>query len=82
MNRSLWKTPRLLVGVTPQHTKDVKNHVLRTCLRAAMISPDRTGQIIHVHNGHRFIPVHITEKRIGYKYGQFVLTKKRVKKTK
>jgi small subunit ribosomal protein S19 len=40
-----------------------------------MIIPDFIGLTFNVHNGHKFIPVYVTENMIGHKLGEFVLTR-------
>ena len=53
-----------------------------TYLRSATIGPESVNanqaKVIFVHNGHKFVPVRIRENLIGFKFGQFALTKKRV----
>lgn len=40
-----------------------------------MIIPDMVGLTIAVHNGRQHIPVFITEDMVGYKLGEFALTR-------
>jgi ribosomal protein S19 len=68
MNRSAWKIPRVV------SLEDGS----KTYLRSATIGPDSIDKRFYLHNGHKFIAIKIGEKTIGYKLGQFVLTKKRV----
>lgn len=52
--------------------------------RMLPISISMVGLLIHVHNGHRYIPVKITSDMIGCKLGEFVPTRRILvhKKTK
>lgn len=76
MNRSIWKIPRVIQPRPSQRKTPEKS--VDTYQRAAVIGPGLIGQTIQVHNGRKWIPVHITERFIGYKCGAFALTKKRV----
>ena len=49
--------------------------VIRTWSRRSMVSPDMVGLTIAVHNGHKFIPVFITENMVGHKLGEFAPTR-------
>jgi small subunit ribosomal protein S19 len=40
-----------------------------------MITPDFVGQTLAVHNGHKFIPVYVTENMVGHKLGEFSPTR-------
>lgn len=80
MPRSVWKIPYLLFNNPSQipHTFEIHE-------RACTITPNFIGKIVHVHNGHRLVNFKITETHVGFKFGQFAQTKKRVfhkKKTK
>jgi len=49
--------------------------VIRTYSRRSTIVPEFIGHTIAVHNGHKFIPVFITENTVGHKLGEFALTR-------
>ena len=49
--------------------------VVRTWSRRSTITPLMVGHTIAVHNGHKFIPVYITENMVGHKLGEFALTR-------
>lgn len=49
--------------------------VIRTWSRRSTITPDMVGITIAVHNGHKFIPVFITENMVGHKLGEFSPTR-------
>jgi len=78
MNRSTWKIPRV-IKLKPRSTPlDLPNKPIKTYLRAAMIAPENIGKTIQIYNGFKFVPIRITDHLVGFKYGQFSLTKKRV----
>ncbi len=56
-----------------QRTGDRK--VIRTWSRRSTVTPDMVGITIAVHNGHKFIPVFITENMVGHKLGEFSPTR-------
>jgi len=49
--------------------------VVKTWARRSTISPEFVGHTLAVHNGHKFIPVFITENMVGHKVGEFVPTR-------
>ena len=67
MSRSLKKGPYISVKlekrILEMNEKNEKN-VIKTWSRASMISPDFVGHTIAVHNGHKFIPVFVTENMV------------------
>lgn len=48
---------------------------IKTWSRRSVITPEMIGLTFNVHNGRAFIPVYITENHIGYKLGEFSLTR-------
>ena len=53
-----------------------KKSVVKTWSRRSTIYPEFVGHTIAVHNGKDFIPVYITEERVGHKLGEFSQTRK------
>ncbi len=49
--------------------------VIKTWSRRSTIFPDSVGLTFAVHNGKKFIPVHVNENMIGQKLGEFSLTR-------
>ncbi len=49
--------------------------VIRTWSRRSTVIPDMVGLTIAVHNGHKFIPVFVTENMVGHKLGEFAPTR-------
>ena len=78
MSRSLKKGPYISVKLEKRILEmNEKNEmtVLKTWSRASKISPDFVGHTIAVHNGHKFIPVFVTENMVGHKLGEFAPTR-------
>jgi small subunit ribosomal protein S19 len=49
--------------------------VIKTWSRRSTITPLMVGLTLAVHNGHKFVPVYITENMVGHKLGEFALTR-------
>lgn len=78
MGRSIKKgvyiEPRLLKKVV-EAKKANKREVIKTWSRRSTVVPEMVGMTLAVHNGKKFIPVFITENMVGYKLGDFSLTR-------
>jgi len=48
---------------------------IQTWSRRSMITPDFIGLNFNVHNGKKFLPVHVTENMVGHKLGEFSPTR-------
>ncbi len=55
--------------------KNSKREVIKTWSRRSTVVPEMVGMTIAVHNGKKFIPVFVTENMVGYKLGDFALTR-------
>ncbi len=44
---------------------------IKTWSRRSTIIPEMVGLTFAVHNGHKFIPVYVTENMVGHKLGEF-----------
>ena len=79
MARSLKKGPyvfpRLLKKVQKLNETG-KKEVIKTWSRRSTIFPEFIGHTFAVHNGKEFIPVYVTEDKVGHKLGEFALTRK------
>ena len=78
MARSIKKGPYIAHHL--QKKVDVANEVkekttIKTWSRRSTISPDFVGLTFSVHNGHKFIPVYVTENMVGHKLGEFSPTR-------
>ncbi len=47
----------------------------KTWSRRSTIFPEMIGHTLLVHNGNKFIPVHINENMVGHKLGEFSPTR-------
>jgi small subunit ribosomal protein S19 len=78
MARSIKKGPFVDLGLqkkVDQMNDSGKKKVIKTWSRRSMITPDFVGHTIAVHNGHKFIPVYVTENMVGHKLGEFAPTR-------
>ena len=78
MGRSVKKGP----FVQPVLLKRIKElnaagekRVLKTWSRSSTIFPDFVGHTIAVHDGHKHVPVYVTEDMVGHKLGEFAPTR-------
>ncbi|MFA7056903.1 MAG: 30S ribosomal protein S19 [Candidatus Cloacimonadales bacterium] len=78
MPRSIKKGPfvddHLMRKVEAQLSKKDKS-VIKTWSRRSVILPDFIGLTFAVHNGHKFVPVYISENVVGHKLGEFAPTR-------
>jgi|NorSeaMetagenome_1021524.scaffolds.fasta_scaffold00830_11 ribosomal protein S19 len=83
MSRSKWKGPFIektllksfLANMSP--SKNNKSRVIETQSRCSTILPIFCGKSIKVHNGKQYILLKITKEMAGYKFGEFVPTRRR-----
>lgn len=78
MARSVWKGPfvdgYLLKKAEAARTSG-RNDIIKSWSRRSTILPQFVGLTFGVHNGHKFIPVYVTEDMIGQKFGEFAPTR-------
>jgi|TARA_B100000965_G_scaffold220769_1_gene184707 small subunit ribosomal protein S19 len=76
--RSVWKGPfvdgYLLKKADALHTSGRKE-VIRTWSRRSTILPQFVGLTFGVYNGHKFLPVLVSEDMVGHKFGEFAPTR-------
>lgn len=78
MARSVWKGPfadPYLFKKAEAVRQSGRKEVIKTWSRRSTIFPQFVGLTFGVHNGHKFIPVYVTEDMIGHKFGEFALTR-------
>ena len=78
MARSVWKGPFVdgyLLKKAEETRRSGRNQVIRTWSRRSTIFPQFVGLTFGVYNGHKFIPVLVTENMIGHKLGEFAPTR-------
>lgn len=78
MSRSLKKgffvDPFLMEKIIDSKKHNTKKAII-TYSRRSTITPDFVGLNFKVHNGKKFIEVHITENMVGHKLGEFSHTR-------
>ena len=78
MSRSLKKGPfvekKLFDRIEAMNAKNEKK-VLKTWSRASTIFPEFVGHTNAVHDGHKHVPVYVTEDMVGHKLGEFAPTR-------
>ncbi len=78
MARSLKKGPFLDDHLVKKVTKALETgdkKAIKTWSRRSTILPDMVGLTFAVHNGSKFVPIHISENMIGHKLGEFAATR-------
>nr|YP_010022346.1 ribosomal protein S19 [Elaeocarpus japonicus]YP_010022370.1 ribosomal protein S19 [Elaeocarpus japonicus]YP_010044269.1 ribosomal protein S19 [Elaeocarpus braceanus]YP_010044292.1 ribosomal protein S19 [Elaeocarpus braceanus]YP_010193746.1 ribosomal protein S19 [Elaeocarpus decipiens]YP_010193770.1 ribosomal protein S19 [Elaeocarpus decipiens]YP_010349373.1 ribosomal protein S19 [Elaeocarpus hainanensis]YP_010349397.1 ribosomal protein S19 [Elaeocarpus hainanensis]YP_010413180.1 ribosoma len=77
MTRSLKKNPfvanHLLRKINKLNTK-VKKEIIVTWSRTSTIIPTMIGHTIAIHNGKEHLPLYITDRMVGHKFGEFAPT--------
>lgn len=49
--------------------------VIKTWSRRSTVTPEMVGHTIAVHDGHKHVPVYISEAMVGHKLGEFAPTR-------
>ena len=78
MTRSVWKGPFLdgyLLKKADKVRNSGRNEVIKIWSRRSTILPHFVGLTFGVYNGHKHIPVNISEEMIGMKFGEFSPTR-------
>ena len=78
MSRSVWKGPffdMYLLKKAEAARDSSRNVVIQTWSRRSTIIPQFVGLTFGVYNGHKFIPVLVTEEMVGHKFGEFSPTR-------
>ena len=78
MARSIKKGPFVddhLMKKVEVLNSDSKKNVIKTWSRRSVIIPSFIGHTFSVHNGHKFVPVYVTENMVGHKLGEFSPTR-------
>jgi small subunit ribosomal protein S19 len=80
MTRSLYKgffiNNKLLKDALK--VKNGESKVIFTRSRSSFISFDFLDLIINVYNGKKYLPIKINSNMLGYKFGDFIFTKKKM----
>jgi ribosomal protein S19 len=81
--RSQWKLPfiNFVALQEMQQKKKLKTKTKKSApilkKRSDIVTPDLVNFTVKVHNGIKYLFLHIKEVHVGYKYGNFTITKKR-----
>ncbi len=78
MARSVWKGPFVdgyLLKKAEAAQGSGKKGGLKIWSRRSTILPQFVGLTFDVHNGHKFIPVYVSEEMVGHKFGEFAPTR-------
>ena len=78
MARSIKKGPFAdphLLKKVEEASRTNQKQVIKTWSRRSTIFPEFVGHTFAVHNGHKFIPVFVTENMVGHKLGEFAPTR-------
>ncbi len=78
MSRSIWKGPFVeitLIKKAEKLSESGRKEVIKTWSRRSTIIPQFVGLTFGVYNGHKFIPVSVTENMVGHKLGEFSPTR-------
>src|SRR6202000_855488 len=76
--RSVWKGTFVegsLIRKAEKARQTVRSEVIKTWSRRSTILPQFVGLTFGVYNGHKFLPVLVTENMIGHKFGEFSPTR-------
>ena len=78
MVRSVWKGPFVeasLLKKADAARASGRHDVIKIWSRRSTILPQFVGLTFGVHNGHKFVPVLVTENMVGHKFGEFAPTR-------
>lgn len=80
--RTIWKGPFIDLNVLKKvdflFKSRLKKKSLKIWSRRSIIFPSFVGLNFSVSDGKKFVMLNIKKEMIGHKFGEFVLTKKRV----
>jgi small subunit ribosomal protein S19 len=78
--RTIMRSFQVLEKFIKKSQEDVKkNKMPRTQTRELPIVPAMIGWTVGVHNGKEYFPVKIGEEMLGYRLGEFAMTRKPIK---
>ena len=78
MTRSVWKGPFVdgfLLKKAEKVRASGRNEIIRIWSRRSTILPQFVGLTFGVYNGHKHVPVLVTEELIGHTLGEFSPTR-------
>ncbi len=78
MTRSVWKGPFVdgyLLKKAEKARESGRRDVIKMWSRRSTVLPQFVGLTFGVYNGHKFIPVYVSEDMVGHKFGEFAPTR-------
>ncbi|EFL90044.1 30S ribosomal protein S19 [Ahrensia sp. R2A130] len=78
MSRSVWKGPFVdgyLLKKAEKVHEGGRKEVIKTWSRRSTIMPQFVGLTFGVYNGHKHIPVNVSEDMVGQKFGEYAPTR-------
>ena len=78
MSRSVSKGPFVDASLKRKFDKMVasgQKQPIKTWSRRSTVTPEFVGYTFAIHNGHKHIPIFITENMVGLKLGEFAPTR-------
>jgi small subunit ribosomal protein S19 len=78
MTRSVWKGPFVdgyLLRKAETSRSSGRHEMIKIWSRRSTILPQFVGLNFGVYNGHKHIPVMVTEEMVGHKFGEFAPTR-------
>jgi len=78
MARSVWKGPFVDLHLLKkaEATQEAGGRApIKTWSRRSTILPQFVGLTFNVYNGHKFVPVSVSEDMVGHKLGEFAPTR-------
>ncbi len=78
MTRSVWKGPFVdghLLKKAEAARDSGRKQAIKTWSRRSTVLPQFVGITFAVHNGHKHVPVLVTEDMVGHKLGEFAPTR-------
>ena len=78
MVRSVWKGPFVegsLLKKADAARSSGRHEVIKIWSRRSTILPQFVGLTFGVYNGHKHLPVMVTEEMVGHKFGEFAPTR-------
>ena len=78
MTRSVWKGPFVdghLLKKAEAARDSGRKQAIKTWSRRSTVLPQFVGITFAVHNGHKHVPVPVTEDMVGHKFGEFAPTR-------
>ena len=71
MSRSVWKTPIIL-----NENFSRSNKIIKITKRNSIVSLKFLNKMVSIHNGKVFVNIFINKSKIGYRFGEFVYSRK------